>query len=163
MTGQTETTATRTTIGRLSAATACHIETIRYYERIGLIPRPARSAGGYRIYGPGAGARLAFIRRARELGFSLEQIRTLLRLVDGGHYTCAQIRTLAINHLEDIRRKTADLRSMERALADMASRCVGGRVPRCAIIDALFDKTLPRRPGSIAPDRRKRGASRPSN
>ncbi len=107
---------------------------------------PGRTAGGHRVYGLEAVRRLAFIRRARELGFTLEQIRTLLRLVDGGHYTCAQVRAIALEHLDDIRRKAADLCSIERSLADMAARCVGGRVPRCAVIDALFGKEVPQLP-----------------
>lgn len=128
----------RMTIGRLSERTHCHLETVRYYERIGLLQKPARTAGGHRIYGTQAVSRLAFIRRARELGFTLQQIRTLLCLVDGGHYTCAEVRGLTLDHLEDVRRKAADLRSIQRALKDMAARCVGGRIPRCAVIDGLF-------------------------
>ena len=142
--------ATRVTIGRLADMTGCHLETIRYYERIGLLRPPARSAGGHRIYAADAIARLAFIRRARELGFTLEQVRMLLRLADGGHYTCAQVRGLALDHLEDIRRKAADLRRIERALADMAARCVGGRVPRCAVMDALLDGAQGRRAAKTA-------------
>ena len=150
----TEPSAPRLTIGRLSKKTGCHLETVRYYEKIGLLRPPGRTAGGHRVYGAEAVSRLAFIRRARELGFTLQQVRTLLRLVDGGHYTCAQVRTIALDHLDDVRRKAADLRSIERALADMAARCVGSRVPRCAVIDALFGKELDGRPrrlsGSIA-------------
>ncbi len=80
----------RLTIGTLSARTGGHIETIRYYERIGLMPLAARSDGGHRLYGEEHVKRLGFIRRSRELGFTLDQIRTLLRLVDGRRYTCAQ-------------------------------------------------------------------------
>ena len=149
--------ASRLTIGRLSEKTGCHLETIRYYEKIGLLRPPGRTAGGHRVYGLEAVSRLAFIRRARELGFTLEQIRTLLRLVDGGHYTCAQVRSIALEHLDDVRRKAADLQSIERSLADMAARCVGGRVPRCAVIDALFGKQLPKR----APRPRQRDRPKP--
>jgi MerR family mercuric resistance operon transcriptional regulator len=130
----------RMTIGRLSTRTGCHLETVRYYERIGLLPKPGRTAGGHRLYGADAVSRVAFIRRARELGFTLEQVRNLLRLVDGGHYTCAQIRPLAVEHLDEIGRKIADLQSIERALRDMAARCVRGRAPRCAVIDALYEE-----------------------
>ena len=140
----------RMTIGRLAETSGCHLETIRYYERIGLLRKPGRTTGGHRVYGVPAVSRLAFIRRARELGFTLQQIRTLLQLVDGGHYTCAQVRGIAVLHLADIRRKAADLRSIERSLADMAARCVGGRVPRCAVIDSLFGKdTPPRRDSAL--------------
>src|SRR6266851_6356990 len=146
MTKTAESAAPRLTIGRLSEKTGCHLETVRYYEKIGLLRPPGRTASGHRVYGPEAVNRLAFIRRARQLGFTLEQIRTLLRLVDGGHYTCAQVRAIALEHLDDVRRKAADLRSIERSLSDMAARCVGGRVPRCAVIDALFGKELPELP-----------------
>lgn len=134
--------ADRMTIGRLAERSGCHLETIRYYERIGLLQKPGRTTGGHRVYDVPAISRLAFIRRARELGFTLDQIRTLLRLVDGGHYTCAQVRGLALDHLQDVRRKAADLRSIERSLSDLAARCVGGRVPRCAVIDALLGEAL---------------------
>lgn len=130
----------RMTIGQLSERAGCNIETIRYYEHIGLLAKPRRSAGGHRLYGADAVSRLAFVRRARELGFTLEQVRTLLRLVDGGHYTCAQVRGVALVHLDEIQCKVADLTTIERALTDMASRCSGGRIPRCAVIDALFGR-----------------------
>ena len=133
----------RMTIGRLSAQTGCHLETVRYYERIGLLAKPSRTAGGHRVYGAAAVSRLAFVRRARQLGFTLEQVRTLLRLVDGGHDSCGHVRGLAVEHLLEVRRKLVDLRSIERALTDMAARCVGGRVPRCALIDALLGKEIP--------------------
>jgi MerR family transcriptional regulator, mercuric resistance operon regulatory protein len=132
--------ATRLTIGTLSDRTGCNIETIRYYERIELMPRPARSEGGHRLYGEEHVKRLGFIRRSRELGFTLDQIRTLLRLVDGRRYTCAQVKRITVEHLDEIRRKVADLRIIERVLKDMAAQCDGGAVPRCAVIDALFEQ-----------------------
>src|SRR5262245_43704187 len=82
---------TRLTIGTLSERTGCNVETIRYYERIGLMPRTARSDGGHRLYGEDHRKRLGFIRRSRELGFTLDQVRALLGLVDGRRYTCAQV------------------------------------------------------------------------
>jgi len=134
-------TPTRLTIGPLSDRAGCNIETIRYYERIGLMPRAARSDGGHRLYGEEHVKRLGFIRRSRELGFTLEQIRTLLRLVDGRRYTCAQVKRITVGHLEEIHRKVADLRTIERVLQDMAAQCDGGAVPKCAVIDALFEQT----------------------
>ena len=131
-------TPARLTIGTLSERTGCHIETIRYYERIGLMPRTARSDGGHRLYGAEHVKRLGFIRRSRELGFTLDQVRTLLGLVDGRRYTCAQVKRITVEHLEEIRRKVADLRKIERVLRDMAAQCDGGAVPKCAVIDALF-------------------------
>ena len=131
---------TRLTIGPLSDRAGCNIETIRYYERIGLMPRAARSEGGHRLYGEEHVKRLGFIRRSRELGFTLGQIRTMLRLVDGRRYTCAQVKRITVEHLEEIHRKVADLRTIEQVLRDMAAQCDGGAVPKCAVIDALFDR-----------------------
>jgi MerR family mercuric resistance operon transcriptional regulator len=132
------TASTGLTIGALSEQSGVNIETIRYYEKIGVMPTPARSGGGYRIYGPDEVKRLHFVRRGRELGFSLDDLRGLLHLVDGHRYTCAQVRTLTVDHLAEVRRKITDLRRIERVMADMAARCTGNRVPECPIIDALF-------------------------
>lgn len=124
------------TIGVLSEGSSVNIETIRYYERIGLMPAPPRSQGGHRLYGGEHRKRLAFIRRSRELGFTLDEIRNLLGLVEGG-YTCGEVRDAALTHLKDIRRKIADLRRMERTLAETAARCEGGTAPECPIVDVL--------------------------
>lgn len=125
-------------IGELSKRTGCNIETIRYYERIGLMPPANRSDGGHRLYGEAQGRRLGFIRRTRELGFTLDQIRTLLTLVDEGRYTCAQVKRITVHHLEEVRSKLADLHTIERVLRDMAAQCGAGSVPKCPVIDALF-------------------------
>jgi MerR family mercuric resistance operon transcriptional regulator len=127
------------TIGALSKRIGVNIETIRFYERVGILPRPPRSAGGHRIYGQDLLMRLGFVRRSRELGFSLDEVRGLLRLVDGGHYTCAEVRAITLDHLTDVRRKIADLRRLERTLAEVAGKCRGGKVPDCPVIEALFD------------------------
>jgi MerR family mercuric resistance operon transcriptional regulator len=127
------------TIGALSKRTGVNIETIRFYERVGILPKPPRSAGGHRIYGQDQLMRLGFVRRSRQLGFSLDEVRGLLQLVDGGRYTCAEVKAITLDHLADIRRKIADLRRLERTLADVASKCRGGRVPDCPVIEALFD------------------------
>ena len=126
------------TIGRLAARTGVNIETIRYYERIGMIPPPPRSAGGQRRYEESHLRRLAFVRRCRELGFPLDEIRTLLALVDGGSYSCTEVRNMTVRQLEAVRRRIADLRVMERTLDTMAAACAGGSVPDCPIVDALF-------------------------
>ena len=126
-------------IGALSKRSGVNIETIRYYERIGIMPAPKRSAGGYRLYGPDHLKRLTFIRRGRELGFSLDELRDLLRLVDGHAYTCAEVHELAVDHVAAIRRKIADLRRLQRVMDEMAAHCSGNRIPECPIIDALFD------------------------
>jgi len=138
-------------IGALSKRTGCNIETIRYYERIGLMPPASRSDGGHRLYGEAQSRRLGFIRRTRELGFTLDQIRTLLKLVDGGRYTCAQLKRITVRHLDEVRRKVADLRKIERVVREMATRCDGGSVPECPVVDALFDQAFgvsDERPGS---------------
>jgi MerR family transcriptional regulator, mercuric resistance operon regulatory protein len=127
------------TRGELAAQTGCNIETIRYYEQIGLLPPPPRSQGGHRLYGDDLRKRLGFIRRSRDLGFTLDETRELLRLVDGGNYTCAQVEALARDHVREIERKISDLNKLKRALEKIASQCDGGTVPLCPIIDALFD------------------------
>ena len=130
--------AERITRGVLSKRTGCNIETVRYYERAGLMPDPARSQGGHRIYSEDQVRRLMFIRRCRQLGFTVEQIRELLRLVDGGDYTCEEVRVITIDHLDDVGRKIADLRKIQTTLRDMAAECDGGDVPVCPIVDVLF-------------------------
>ena len=128
----------RLSIGVLSKATGCNIETIRYYERIGLLPEPPRTEGGHRQYGEAELKRLTFVRRSRALGFTLDEIRGLLGLVDGGDYTCGEVKVITLDHLEEIRRKIADLARLEAVLRDMAAQCEGGTVPDCPVIEALF-------------------------
>jgi MerR family mercuric resistance operon transcriptional regulator len=125
-------------IGELSRRTGVNIETIRYYERIKMLPAPPRTASGRRVYGPAETRSLTFIRRSRELGFTLEEIRVLLALsIDDGKNTCAEVRELAARHLADVRAKIADLRAMARVLADAVRRCDVGEVPGCPLIDTL--------------------------
>jgi len=134
------------TRGALAAQSGCNSETIRYYEQIGMLPPPPRSQGGHRLYGQVLVKRLNFVRRSRDLGFTLEEIRELLRMVDGGNYTCAQIAAVAHQHVQDIRRKIADLKKLKSVLEEMAAQCSGGTVPECPIVDALFDMRAPLRP-----------------
>ena len=125
-------------IGELSRRTGGNIETIRYYDRISLLPAPVRSDGGYRIYDTADVRRLAFVRRARELGFTLDEVRALLALsANDGQGACAEVRELAARHLVEVRAKIADLRAMEHVLADAVKRCTLGELPGCPIIDAL--------------------------
>ncbi len=124
-------------IGELSRRTRCNIETIRYYERIGLMPAPPRR-GRYRSYGAEDVGRLGFVRRARELGFTLDEVRALLRLASGGEASCAEVRTLAASHLTDVRARIADLRRMERVLADSVRACDAGQDPGCPLIQSLY-------------------------
>ena len=135
------TAAKKWTIGALSKRTGCNIETIRYYEKIGLLPSPPRSEGGHRVYDENHLKRLAFIRRTRELGFTLNQVRELLGLVDGGDYGCGDVQEITLGHLGDVRRKISDLKRLERVLKNMAAECPGGTVPECPIIDVLYAET----------------------
>jgi MerR family mercuric resistance operon transcriptional regulator len=130
-------------IGELSKRTGVNIETVRYYERVGLLPLPPRSSGGHRLYPEAHLKRLVFIRRSRELGFSLDGIRDLLRMVEGG-YGCGDVQDMALAHLKTIRSKIADLRRMERTLADTAALCEGGTAPDCPIIDVLSQEQAAR-------------------
>lgn len=125
-------------IGALSESTGVNIETIRYYERIQLLPVPPRTAGNQRIYEPAHRQRLTFIRRARELGFAIEDIRALLTLVDRHTVTCGEVQGIAERQLAAVRAKMSDLKRLERALKDMTASCVGGLVPDCPIVETLF-------------------------
>lgn len=144
-------------IGALSQESGVTIETIRYYEKVGIMPEVARSGGGYRLYEPEHVKRLNFVRRGRELGFSLDALRGLLRLVDEHDYTCAEVHEIAAAHLAEIERKIADLKRLRRVMAGMVVQCARHRVPDCPVIDALFQA----RPfhGAQGPARRHRRAS----
>jgi MerR family mercuric resistance operon transcriptional regulator len=126
-------------IGDLSKRTGVNIETIRYYEKIEIMPVPPRTRGGHRSYGAEHAKRLLFISRSRSLGFSLQEIRSLLGIADGHDITCADVRKLTLRHAEEARRKIADLKKLERTLRDMAAQCHGNRAPDCPIVDTLFD------------------------
>lgn len=125
------------TIGMLATVTAAKVETIRYYERIGLMPEPARSAGNYRTYGGAHVSRLRFIRRSRDLGFTIEQIRALLDLADQRDRDCEIVDAIAREHLLAIERKIADLNALSAELRALIDRCAGGTIARCRIIEAL--------------------------
>ncbi len=125
-------------IGALSEQTGCKVETIRFYERARLLPTPARSPGGYRLYSKDHLKRLTFIRRARALGFSIDEVRRLLKLADERKRPCAAARVVAGAHLADVQAKIADLRAMERVLRETVARCAEGRRADCALIEALY-------------------------
>ncbi len=124
--------------GTLAKETGVNIETIRYYEKAKLMPDPARTSGGHRVYDESHLKRLSFIRRCRELGFTLEEVRGLLKLVDRGSYTCAEVLDRVVSHLSDVRSKIRDLKQMERTLKELAEQCSGGEVPECPIVEALW-------------------------
>ncbi|MHA1523761.1 MAG: MerR family transcriptional regulator [Alphaproteobacteria bacterium] len=126
------------TIGVLARQSAVPIETIRYYERVGLVEAPPRSAGGHRVFDPAALQRLRFIRRSRDIGFSLNDIRAMLRLVDGQGMTCADVKQMTQGHLAGVRSKISDLKKMEKVLDDIVGQCTGEAVPDCPIVDALL-------------------------
>lgn len=126
-------------IGKMSRQTGVNIETIRYYERIGVLPRPDRTEGGNRQYNHDQLKRLFFVKRCRGLGFSLDEIRALLEMVDRRDFTCNDVHTMTIDHLASVRRKLQDLKKLERALTKMADECSRGDVPECPVIDTLFE------------------------
>jgi MerR family mercuric resistance operon transcriptional regulator len=123
-------------IGALSRLTGVNIETIRYYERITILPAPPRTEGGRRVYGPVEIKTLRFSRRSRELGFTLDEIRNLLSLAEGSR-TCAEVKAAAVAHLKDVRRKITDLRRMERTLSKTVDLCEGGDATHCPMLEIL--------------------------
>ncbi len=125
----------RLTIGDLAKATATKVETVRYYERIGLLPAPARTSGNYRAYGPDHLGRLSFVRRARDLGFSIGQVRELLGLADDRDRSCEAVDAIAREHLKEVERKIADLVALRRELDGLIGQCRRGT--ECRIIEAL--------------------------
>lgn len=125
-------------IGALAKRSGVHIETIRYYERIGLMPAPPRNSGGHRVYDWDHLRRLSFIHRSRKLGFSIEEIRELFRLVEGG-YTCRDVKAVVLDHIGAVHAKIADLRKMELTLVEFAKLCDGGDTATCPIIDRLLE------------------------
>jgi len=133
----TESRAENLAIGKLSHLSGVNIETIRYYERIKMLPSPPRTASGRRVYDSTHLRTLAFIRRARELGFSIEEIRALMRLGGPEKATCREVREIAAHHLEDIRAKLDDLKKLERLLARTVAQCSGTSAPDCPVLDIL--------------------------
>nr|BBJ02349.1 MerR family transcriptional regulator [Marinobacter nauticus] len=132
----TNTSSSLITIGELSRAAGTHVETIRYYQRRGLVAIPEKPLGGIRRYDGSALARLHFIRSAQWLGFSLDEISELLKLEDGSH--CDETRALAERKLDDVRRKIAGLTQMEATLDKLVDRCLSSQDPQqCPIIRSL--------------------------
>lgn len=132
-------------IGELARAADTKAETIRYYERIGLLPPPPRTAGNYRDYSAAHISRLAFTRRARDLGFSIEQIRTLLDLADHKEQSCEAVDAIANERLADVKRKLADLSALRRELESLTGQCRHGTVAECRILEALAPDAINRK------------------
>jgi Cu(I)-responsive transcriptional regulator len=127
-----------TSIGALAKATGTKVVTIRYYERIGLLPSPARSQGNYRIYGESHERQLRFIRRCRDLGFTIEQIRGLLRLSSQEDRACAGVDRITAEHLREIEEKIADLARLAKELRRLSDCCQGdGVIADCRILEVL--------------------------
>ena len=125
------------TLGRLSGV---NIETIRYYERVELLPTPVRGDNGYRRYNAAAVQRLAFVRRGRELGFSVDEIRRLLKLADHPEHPCADADEMVVEHLADIDGKIRDLQRMRKALRELAL-CHSQTAAHCRLVQALASKS----------------------
>lgn len=126
-------------IGEMSRRTSVNIETIRYYERVNLMPKPDRTTGGNRQYNHEQLKRLSFIKTSRELGFSIDEIRELLEMVDRQDFTCGEVHGLTVGHLASVREKIKGLRKLEKALVSMAAECSQGDVPDCPILETLFE------------------------
>jgi Cu(I)-responsive transcriptional regulator len=124
-------------IGDLARSVGMPAATIRYYEKIGLLSAPARSNSNYRSYGSDDLDRLFFVRRAREIGFSIEQVKELLHLSDRQDEDCCTVVHVAQEHLADIEQKISDLTNLKRRLSTLVSSCKGGKVADCRILDAL--------------------------
>lgn len=127
----------RITIGELSRRTGVNIETIRYFEKVGMIAPPPRNAGGHRVYDTRHVRALGFIRSAREFGFTPGEIRAILKLGCPGKADCDEVREIATHHLERVRQKMKDLARLEQLLSTTIDRCTGGATPECAVIDVL--------------------------
>jgi DNA-binding transcriptional MerR regulator len=127
------------TIGQLGKETGCKVPTIRYYEKIGMLPEPRRSSGNQRIYGPDHLVRLAFIRHCRELGFSQPAIRDLLKLTDDPNQSCEAVDRIASSHLVSINDRIARLSALKTELEHMLKCCKGGKVSSCRIVETLAD------------------------
>lgn len=125
------------TIGEVARATGTQSETIRYYERIGLLPAPPRTAARYRIYCRSDVNRLAFVKRSRDLGFTIEEVRVLLALAQEGDRNCKEVDAIARRHLIDVEGKIGDLRRLARELRHLIGQCQGGSISECRIIEAL--------------------------
>lgn len=128
-------------IGDLARQTGTKVETIRWYERDGIMPAPLRTSGGQRVYTEAHRDRLAFVRHARELGFPLDDVRGLLRLTDDPQRSCDEADAIARKHLAAVRSRLARLQALEAELARMVKACGGGKVCDCRVIEVLADHT----------------------
>ncbi len=126
-------------IGTLAASCNCPAETIRYYEKIGLLPKPVRTANGYRSYDDRHQKWLQFVLRSRALGFTQDEVRRLSNIADQSQPVCADVHELLVEHIVDVRKKLLDLKRMEKALARLKSKCQDGTLNDCPVIDELMN------------------------
>ena len=133
---------TQFSIGAIARDSNCKVQTIRYYEEIGLLPEPQRTQGNQRVYSHLHFDRLRFIRHSRELGFSLDHIRQVLKLSDGAENSCAKIDRIAKDHLNEVESKIRRLQSLKKELKRMISECAGNRISDCRIVKVLSDHDL---------------------
>lgn len=129
-------------IGEMAKTGNCKVQTVRYYEQIGLLPEPARSAGNQRIYNRAQRDRLHFIRHAREMGFPLERIREILALGDEPSHSCEEVDQIAREHLRDVESRIERLQSLRAELERMISECTANRVAECRVIEVLSNHEL---------------------
>lgn len=129
------------TVGILASETGCNVETVRYYEKSGLMPEPPRSGGGHRLYSFDHVKRLTFIRRCRELGFSIKQVKKLLALIDEPGHGCGEVKAQALAHVVEIQEKIEDLRRLEKVLQSMSEQCREDEfsAQNCPIIESLYN------------------------
>lgn len=128
------------TIGQLAEETATDTQTIRYYERLGLLPQPRRTVSNYRMYDNDTVPRLLFIKRAKEIGFSLNDIKVLLGMADGKVRRCSEVREFAETRLTKIRGQIADLKAMEMTLSNLVRQCaLADKIDGCPILETLIE------------------------
>lgn len=130
------------TIGEMARTGNCKVQTIRYYEQIGLLPKPRRNSGNQRVYSRPQHDQLRFIRHSRELGFPLDQIRQILALSDEPAYSCKEVDRIARDHLRDVESKIKRLQSMGEELKRMISECAGDRIAECRVVNVLSNHAL---------------------
>ena len=127
-------------IGQLAKKSACKVETVHYYEKIGLMPEPPRTEGGHRVYALPHVKRLNFIRRSRDLGFRIEQVKELLKFIDEPNHYCGEVKAMAMQQARVVQEKIDDLQRLKSALNEMVTQCSSGNKPvdDCPIVDALY-------------------------
>jgi MerR family mercuric resistance operon transcriptional regulator len=122
----------------LARRAGCNLETIRYYEKIGIMPEPARTEAGHRIYHDPDQRRLTLVLRLRDLGFSIEELREVLSLIDSDTITCGEVETITLDHIDVIKAKIRDLKVILKTLQDLVKKCDGGDTPDCGALTELF-------------------------